>query len=220
MPAKSVTAGRAPGRIMPCAPVQLGGRGIEEMRDVAFLAAAELDPDRVDQNQPVELAMPAGRDLGGDPAAERKADQGRAFGRNRVEHAQIDMNEIVHRIEITRARRVAEPRVRRGNDFPMFSEQIEKSRPRADVVDAVDENQCRRVGGLAFRCSTSSSSGPMARRPSVADDACSTAAVIARPPRPAVPPIQSPRGRSAAVPEVGAGRIWQRARSLLPPPHA
>ena len=50
------------------------GLVLKKCDDVALLAAAELDADRIDQHQPVELRMAAGRELGGDPAAERKAD--------------------------------------------------------------------------------------------------------------------------------------------------
>ena len=39
------------------------------MRNITLLAPANLDPDRIDQDQPIELGMATHRDLGGNPAA-------------------------------------------------------------------------------------------------------------------------------------------------------
>ena len=108
------------------------------MDDVALLAPAQFDADRVDQNQPIELCRAADRDLGGNPAAERKADH-RDLAGQRVEHLAIEMHEVVHRVEILRPRRIAEARMRRRYDFAVFGEQIEKRRLGADRVDAMDQ---------------------------------------------------------------------------------
>src|SRR5207245_2880813 len=109
-----------------------------EMDDVALLAPAQFDADRVDKDQPVELRRAADSDFGGDPATERKADH-RDLAGQRVEHLAIEMHEVVHRVEILRKRRIAKAGMRRRDNFAMLGEQIEKRRLDADRVDAVDE---------------------------------------------------------------------------------
>jgi hypothetical protein len=109
------------------------------MDDVALLAAAELDPHRIDQHQPVELRMAAGRDLGREPAAERKPDQRRPAG-DRVEHVAADVHEVVHRVEFRRQRRGPETRQRRRDHLAVLGEHVEKRRLRADRVDPVQQH--------------------------------------------------------------------------------
>ena len=108
------------------------------MDDVALLASAQFDADWIDENQPVELCRTASRDLGGDPAAKRKPDH-RDLAGKRVEHFAIEMDEVIHRVEILGPRRLAKARMRRRNDFAVLGEAVEKRRVGADRGDAVDE---------------------------------------------------------------------------------
>src|SRR5215469_13032907 len=138
LPAETPAAGRPARRIMPAASVQLLWRGVEEMHDVALFAAADLDAYRVDQHEAVDFWRAGGGDLRGDPAAEREADQCRFTGQ-RVEHLAVEMDEIVHRVEIGRPRRVPETRSRRCYDLAMLGQTVEKRGVRRDRVDAVDQ---------------------------------------------------------------------------------
>ena len=49
------------------------------------------------------------------------------------------MDQVVHRVKIRRACRVAKAGVRRGNDLGVPPKQIKKGRPRIDVLHAVQE---------------------------------------------------------------------------------
>ena len=57
------------------------GLRLNTSSDVAALAVAQFDADRVGQDQPVELVAAGDRDLGRQPAAERQPDQ-RDLARN------------------------------------------------------------------------------------------------------------------------------------------
>src|SRR5690348_5849896 len=59
--------------LVPAAAPHLGGRGVEHVEDVGRLAVADLDADRVDQDQALHAGRSRRRDLGGQPAAEREA---------------------------------------------------------------------------------------------------------------------------------------------------
>ena len=99
------------------------------MHDVALLAVADLDSHRIDQHEAVDPRRAGSRDLGGDPAAEREADQRRSAGQP-VEHLTVEVDEILHRVEIGGARRVAETRSRGCQDLAMLGQPVEKRRAR------------------------------------------------------------------------------------------
>jgi hypothetical protein len=139
---------------------QFGRVGVEEMREVPLIAAGELDPDRIDQHQPVELRVAADRHLGGNPAAERKTYHHGVVGQP-VEHLAVELHEVVHRVEILRQRRLAEPGMRWGNDLAVLGQLVDKRRLPTHRVDPVDEQD--RLA--APRRSTSNSSGPTRRMP-------------------------------------------------------
>ena len=103
------------------------------------LAVADLDADRVDEDQPVELVAARDRDLGRQPAAERQPDQRDPLERQLVEQRQIEMHEIIDRVEIGRPLRVAEARRGRRDDLGLAAEQVEKPRVRMDRVHAVQQ---------------------------------------------------------------------------------
>src|SRR5690348_16235587 len=70
MPAEAVDTLRPPRQAVPGAAIELGRVRVDAMRNLVLLAPAELSPARVDELQPVEFRVPAGRVLGGNPAAE------------------------------------------------------------------------------------------------------------------------------------------------------
>jgi len=51
-----------------------------------------------------------GRDLRRKPAAERKADECHVRAWQRIQHFEVEMNEVVNRVEIPRPRRLTEAR--------------------------------------------------------------------------------------------------------------
>jgi hypothetical protein len=60
-------------RIVPHPPPHLGRRRVEDVEDVGRLSVADLDAERVDEDEAIEPAA-IRRDLRGQPATERQAD--------------------------------------------------------------------------------------------------------------------------------------------------
>src|SRR5262245_59955918 len=79
--------------IVPAPPLHFLRRGVEDVQDVRCLAIAHLDAERVDEYQPVEPVATLHGELGGEPAAEREAHQGRLLVRQALEEFEIEMDE-------------------------------------------------------------------------------------------------------------------------------
>ena len=68
--------------------------------------------------------------------------------RQRLEHVEIEVHEIVDRVEAVRPRGMAEAGVRGRDDLRVPAEPIQKRRLRVDVLEAV-EQQHRPAGASA-----------------------------------------------------------------------
>ena len=93
-------------------PVDLALPGGENIDDVALLAVAELDPDRVGEHQVRKAFGRFDRDLRRDPAAERHARQDHVAQVQCVHDIEIEIGEIVDRGH--GARQFAAPETRMG----------------------------------------------------------------------------------------------------------
>jgi hypothetical protein len=133
---------------VPAPPLHFLGRSVEDVQDVRRLAIAHLDPECVHEHQPVEPVAALHRQLGGKPATEREAHQGQLLVRQRVEEFEIEMDEVVDRFEVLRARGAAEPGVRGRNDLGVPTEHFQKRGARIDRLHPV-EQQHRSPGAAA-----------------------------------------------------------------------
>ncbi len=132
-----VVVGREAIGVVPAAPAHLVGRFVEDVEDVRRLAVAHFDADRIDEHQ-LRQPMAARRShLGSEPAAEGEAEQRQPLARQRIEQGEMEMHQVVDRVEILRPRRVTEPGSRRGDDFDMPPQKIEKRRFGVDGIEAV-----------------------------------------------------------------------------------
>src|SRR5262245_59152981 len=136
-----VVVGRPPGGIMPAPPRHFHWRGVEHVADVRGLAIADLDPQRVDEDQPVQTVTTLHRDLRGQPASEGEPHQRHLLVRESVDDVEAEMDEVVHRLELRRTGRVAEARVRRGDDLGVPAEEVEIRSPGIDILEAMQEQQ-------------------------------------------------------------------------------
>ena len=79
-----IVIGREAVGVVPAAAAHLVGRFVEDVEDVRGLAVADLDAERIDQDQLVDAMAAGGGDLGREPAAKREAEHGDLVARQRV----------------------------------------------------------------------------------------------------------------------------------------
>ena len=125
----------------------LFGRQRIDIGDVALLAAAELDAERVDQHKPAEPRVRAHRDFERDPAAERGADQERVVESEAVQQVEIEIGDVVHAAEPCRARGRAKPGMARRDDPPAPRQAVEQRPVLRDIVAAMQEQERRPGAG-------------------------------------------------------------------------
>src|SRR6266478_4024083 len=133
---------------MPAPPLNLLRRRVEYVQDVGCLSVTDFDAERVDQAEPVEPVATLDGQLGREPAAEREAHQRRLLVRQRVEKIQVEVDEVVDRLEVRRARGSPEAGVRGGDDLGMTAEHFQKWGSRIDGLRAMQE-QHRPAGAAA-----------------------------------------------------------------------
>src|SRR6185295_14441908 len=114
-----------PVRIVPAESLDLDRRGVEQVDDVPLLAPSQLDADWIDQDQPLQAMRVDRRDFSRDPPPERQSDQRDLVVRKRIQYVQVQVYEVVHRVKLGRAWRVAEARVRRRHDLGILRQQIQ-----------------------------------------------------------------------------------------------
>jgi len=107
---------------VPAPPLNLLRRGVEYVEDVRGFAVADLDAEGVDQNEPVEPMTALDGELGRKPPAEGQSDQGHLLVGQRLEEVEIEVDEVVHGLEIRRARRSPEAGVGGGDDLGVMAE--------------------------------------------------------------------------------------------------
>ena len=130
-------------RVVPAAAADLGRVGVEDVEDIAGLAVADLDADRVDEDQLAQPVAGGDRDLRRQPAAEGQPEQCDPLVGQFVEDGEIEMHQIVDRVEIGRPPGVAEPGRGRGDDLGIAAEQVEERRLRVHRVHAVQQEDGR-----------------------------------------------------------------------------
>lgn len=83
-------------------PLHLGGCRAKQVEDVAALAIAQLDAERIHQDQPRQTVTARRRDLSREPAPERETHQRHV--RQRLEQVEVEMHQVIDRIEISGTR--------------------------------------------------------------------------------------------------------------------
>src|SRR6266849_5360403 len=76
-------------------------------------------------------------DLRGEPAAEGEPEQRHLVARQRVESGEIEMHQVIDRIEILGSRGLAEPGMRRDDELAIATEKNENGRLGIDRIEAV-----------------------------------------------------------------------------------
>src|SRR5262245_61290306 len=151
-------------RVVPAPPLHLLRRRVEDVQDVRRLAIADLETERVHEDETVDAMAALHRDFRGEPAPEGQPHHRDFLVGQRLEDVEIEVHEIVHGLEIPGALRVAESGMRRGDDLGAPAEQIEKRRPRVDALHAVQE-QHRPAGAPAHHLQLDASDRHPLRRP-------------------------------------------------------
>src|SRR5712691_4000949 len=126
-----------PDRFAPAAPADLVGRSVEDVEDVRRLTIAHFDADRIDEDELVQPMAACRANLRGEPTAEGEPEQRHLVVRQRVESCEIEMHQVIDRIEILGSRRMAEPGMCRDDELAVAAEKIEKGRLGIDRVEAV-----------------------------------------------------------------------------------
>src|SRR2546425_9688415 len=145
---EGVEVGRPFAEIVPAPPLHFQGRGVEDVEDVRGLAIADLDAERVHEDELVQTMTALDGHFCREPAPEGQPDERHLLVRQSLEDVQIEVRQIVHRLEPRRARRPAEARVRGSDDLGVPAEQLQEARPRIDGLHAVQE-QDRPAGAPA-----------------------------------------------------------------------
>ena len=120
----------------------------KDVGDVELVGLAGLDADRTDQRQAVEPLRHLRGDIGGDPAADREADEIGARQAQAVHQLEIDVGDVVDAVEPVRQRRLAEARMRRRDHAPLLRQQLEKRQVEADAAAAVQIEERRALPAL------------------------------------------------------------------------
>ena len=100
----------------------------EDIGDVALLAAADLDADRVGEHQMRHPRRRLDGDFRRDPAAERHAHDGEVVERELVDEVEIEIGEVVDAIERLRRLRAAEAGMGRRQHARAGGEGVEHRR--------------------------------------------------------------------------------------------
>ena len=109
--------------------------------DVALVAAAEFDAERVDQHEAGEARGRTHHDLGRDPAAEAGADQHRIVEPELGREVEIEIGEVVDRAQAVEQRRVAPTRMPRRDDPVAASQQVEPRPLRRQPLAGMQKQQ-------------------------------------------------------------------------------
>ena len=113
---------------------------VEDVEDVRRLPVAELDAERADKHEAVEPVRTGGRDLRGEPAAERGAHERDLVIRKAVNELAVEVDEIVHRFETIGPGRRPETRMRRRQDEGSLGQSLEEKGVRIERVKAVQKD--------------------------------------------------------------------------------
>src|SRR5207237_9598170 len=119
---------REPLRVVPAGPPDLVRRSVEDVENIGRLAIADFDADGIDEDELVDPVAARNRELRRQPAAERKADQRRLLPRQVFENLQVEMHEVVYRVEILGPRGMAKARSGRCDHLALPGEKIDKAR--------------------------------------------------------------------------------------------
>src|SRR2546427_821856 len=145
---EGVEVGRPFPGIVPAPPLHFQGRGVEDVEDVRGLAIADLDAEGVHEDELVQTMTALDGHFRREPAPEGQPDERHLLVRQSLEDVQIEVRQIVDRLEARRARRPAEARVRGSDDLGVAAEQLQEACPRIDGLHAVQE-QDRPAGAPA-----------------------------------------------------------------------
>ena len=118
--------GRVPGGVVEAELVELLARHGEDVGNVELVGRAGLHADRADEHQPLDPFRHLGRDLGGDPSADRETDEIGSRQTQAIHQFQVNVGNVVHAVEPVRQRRFAETGMRRRDHAPAFREQVDE----------------------------------------------------------------------------------------------
>ncbi len=97
----------------------------EHVGDVALIARAHLDAERVGEHEAGNPRAGFDGDLGRDPGAERDADERHVLEPQLVHQVEIEIGEVVDRGEVLRLLGAAEARMGRRDDSRLGGKQVE-----------------------------------------------------------------------------------------------
>src|SRR5262249_42382720 len=103
------------------------------------LAIADLDAERIDEDKFIESMAARRGDFGSEPAAKREPNQSDLSGGQHIKRGEIEMHQVVNRVEILVPRRVAKAGGRGCNNLAVASEQLEKRRLPIDCLKTVEQ---------------------------------------------------------------------------------
>jgi len=143
-----VEIGREPLRIVPALSPHLLRRLVEGVEDVGGLTVADLDAERIDEHQLAEPMAASDRNLRCEPAAERKPDECHLLVRQRIQHFEVEMHEVIDRVEVLRPRRLPKPWSRWRYDLAVAAQQLEEPSVGINGLKAMQQ-QDRAAGAAA-----------------------------------------------------------------------
>jgi len=129
-------------------PQDLVGMEREDVGDVPRLAVADLDAQRRHQHQPRHAGRALHRHLGGNPATQRATDHHRVAGVELRQEIEIEVGQVVHRVEAVDLRRVAVPRMRGRDDAAVSRQRLEHRRVGIEALLAVEPEDRTTVTAL------------------------------------------------------------------------
>jgi hypothetical protein len=122
----------------------------EHIRDVELVGRAGLDADRADQHQPLEPLRYLGGEVGGNPSADRQADNVGSRQTQAIHQFQIDVGDVVHAVEPVGQRRSSKTGMRWGDDAPLAREQIDEGKVERDAAATVQIEHRRAAAALEY----------------------------------------------------------------------
>ena len=119
-----------------------------DVGNVELIDRPDLDADRRDQHQLVDRRRVLGRNLGCGPAADRMADQHDSGQFQSCDQFEIEVREVVDRVDPDRQARSAEAWMHRRDHVEPLAERGEERRGRIKSAAAVQEQQRRPAATL------------------------------------------------------------------------
>ncbi len=109
----------------------------EDVRNVTGLPIADLDAHGSHQNEAGQAVGTLDGHLGRDPSTERGADHHHVAQIARGQQVEVEIGEIVDRVDAVNVRRMTEAGMRRGKHLAVRGQQVQKGVVRPEALFAV-----------------------------------------------------------------------------------